>query len=141
MQGLQEFSKMNSEEFLQKIQVELKISKNSEYTIRNYLRAVQELLGFTKKLPEQITIDDVKLYMAEKLSNQSSSSIIVFLSALRFAFGNLLEKDITLGIKRPKREKRIPDVLTKDEVNRLIEAIPTKKNLIKYIFFLEEMGH
>ncbi|HJX50771.1 MAG TPA: site-specific tyrosine recombinase/integron integrase [Candidatus Nanoarchaeia archaeon] len=119
---------MNSEEFLQKIQVELKISKNSEYTIRNYLRAVQELLGFTKKLPEQITIDDVKLYMAEKLSNQSSSSIIVFLSALRFAFGNLLEKDITLGIKRPKREKRIPDVLTKDEVNRLIEAIPTKKS-------------
>src|SRR4030042_3348528 len=128
MQGLQEFSKMNSEEFLQKIQVELKISKNSEYTIRNYLRSVQELLGFTKKLPEQITIDDVKLYMAEKLSNQSSSSIIVFLSALRFAFGNLLEKDITLGIKRPKREKRIPDVLTKDEVNRLIEAIPTKKS-------------
>jgi len=35
---------------------------------------------------------------------------------------------VTLGIKRPKRERRIPDVLTKEEVNRLIEAIPTKKS-------------
>jgi len=119
---------MEKEEFLQKIQVELKISKNSEYTIRNYVRAVQDLLDFTKKLPEQIITDDVKLYMAEKLSNQASSSIIVFLSALRFAFANILGKDVTLGIKRPKRERKIPDVLTKDEVQRLIEATPTKKS-------------
>ena len=119
---------MEKDEFLKKIEVELKISKNSGYTIRNYLRAVQDLLDFSKKQPDAISTDDVKLYMAEKLTNQASSSIIVFLSALRFAFGNLLNRDVTMGIKRPKREKRIPDVLTKDEVNRLIEAIPTKKS-------------
>ncbi len=119
---------MEKEELLSKLRVELKISKNSEYTIRNYLRAVQELLGFVKKSPEQITSDDVKLYMAEKLSEQASSSIIVFLSALRFTFVNILGKDITIGIKRPKREKRIPDVLTREEVSRLVEAAPTKKS-------------
>jgi len=81
---------MEKEEFLKKIEIELKISKNSQYTIRNYLRANQELLDFTKKSPEQITIDDTKAYMAEKLTNQASSSIIVFLSALRFAFGTIL---------------------------------------------------
>jgi integrase/recombinase XerD len=119
---------LEKEEFLKKIRIELKISKNSEYTVRNYLRAVQDLLNFTKKNPDQITTDDVKTYMAEKLSEQASSSIIVFLSALRFAFGNFLGKDVTLGIKRPKRERRIPDVLTKEEVSKLIEAIPTKKS-------------
>jgi integrase/recombinase XerD len=119
---------MEKEEFLNKIRVELKISKNSDYTIRNYLRAVEDLLGFVKKNPSQISIDDVKYYMSEKLTEQASSSIIVFLSALRFAFGNILGRDVTLGIKRPKRERRIPDVLTKEEVNRLIEAIPTKKS-------------
>lgn len=119
---------MTPREFLKKLEVELKISKNSKYTIRNYLRAVKELLEFTKKSPDKITSDDTKEYMAEKLTNHASSSIIVFLSALRFAFGTLLGKDITLGIKRPKRERRIPDVLTKDEINRLIEAIPTKKS-------------
>ncbi len=119
---------MKKEEFLEKIRIELKISKNSNYTIRNYLRANSDLLEFCNKSPEDITEEDVKAFMAEKLSESSSSSIIVFLSALRYAYSNLLQKDVTIRIKRPKREKRIPDVLTKDEVKRLINAITTKKS-------------
>jgi len=119
---------MTPTEFLQKLQTELKISKNSDYTIRNYLNANQELINFTKKSPEQITSDDVKSYMAEKLTDKASSSIIVFLSSIRYAFSNILKKDITIGIKRPKRERRIPSVLTKDEVRRLFDITPTKKS-------------
>lgn len=119
---------MEKEEFLEKIKIELKISKNSDYTIRNYSRANQELLEFCNKKPEEINIDDVKAYMAEKLTEQSSSSIIVFLSALRFAFSNILNKDITASIKRPKREKRLPAVLTKDELKKLLNTVPTKKS-------------
>jgi len=119
---------MTPEEFLEKIEIELKISKNSNYTIRNYLRANQDLLEFIGKPPKQITIDDVKTYMAKKLSDQAASTIIVFLSALRFAYSGILGNDITAGIKRPKREKKLPDVLTRAEIQRLIEAIPTKKS-------------
>jgi len=119
---------MKKEEFLDKIRVELRISKNSDYTIRNYLRANSELLEFIKKNPEDITTDDVKLFMSEKLTEQAASTIIVFLSALRFAFSNILNKDITAGIKRPRRERKIPAVLTKDELKRLLAAISTKKS-------------
>ena len=66
------------QEFLEKLRVELTISKNSKYTIRNYINANSELLGFCKKLPSDITEDDVKMFMAKKLSESSSSSIIVF---------------------------------------------------------------
>jgi integrase/recombinase XerD len=116
------------QEFLEKLRVELTISKNSKYTIRNYINANSELLEFCKKNPEEITEDNVKAFMAAKLSESSSSSIIVFLSALRFAYSNILKKDVTLGIKRPKRERRIPAVLTKDEVKRLFNALPNKKS-------------
>ncbi len=119
---------MKKEEFLEKIKIELKISKNSEYTIRNYLRANQEILEFCDKNPEEINIDDVKAFMAETLTEQAASTIIVFLSALRFAFSNILNKDITAGIKRPKREKRLPSVLTKDEIKKLINAAHNKKS-------------
>jgi len=119
---------MKKEEFLDNIRVELRISKNSDYTIRNYLRANSELLEFIKKNPEDITTDDVKLFMSEKLTEQAASTIIVFLSALRFAFSNILNKDITAGIKRPRRERKIPAVLTKDELKRLLAAISTKKS-------------
>jgi len=119
---------MKKEEFLEKIRIELTISKNSKYTIRNYINANSELLDFCQKNPEEVTEDNVKAFMAAKLSESSSSSIIVFLSALRFAYSNILKKDITLGIKRPKREKRIPAVLTKEEVKRLFNALPNKKS-------------
>jgi len=119
---------MNKQEFLEKLNVELIISKNSKYTLRNYLNANSELLEFCKKEPSEITEDDVKLFMAKKLAASSSSSIIVFLSALRFAYSNILKKDVTLGIKRPKREKRIPAVLTKDEVRKLFANLPNKKS-------------
>ncbi|MCK4647353.1 tyrosine-type recombinase/integrase [Candidatus Pacearchaeota archaeon] len=121
---------MKKEDFLEKLIVELKISKNSDYTIRNYFRANQELLDYCNKEPEQIIEDDLKSFMAEKLTEKSSSTIIVFLSAIKYAYSNILKKDITQDIKRPKRERKIPDVLTKDEVKKLINAIPTKKSKI-----------
>jgi len=119
---------MTPKEFLNKLEIELKISKNSPYTIRNYLKANSNFLDLTKKNPDQIIIDDVKTYMAEKLTEQAASSTIIFLSALKFAFSNILDKDVTSSIKRPKREKKIPAVLTKDEVKRFLEAARTKKS-------------
>ncbi len=119
---------MNSSGFLQKLEVELKISKNSPYTIRNYLRANRELLNFSSKNPDEITESDVKLYLAEHASELSSSSIIVFLSAIKYAYSNLLNKDLTVAIKRPKRERKLPTVLSKNEVQQLFAQLFNKKS-------------
>jgi integrase/recombinase XerD len=121
---------MTPEDFLKKLEVELKISKNSAYTLRNYLDSNKKFLEFIKKNPEKIESDDVKLYISENLSDKASSSIIIFLSALKYSFLSILKKDITLGIKRPKREKRLPTVLTKEEIKKLFEVLDTKKSKI-----------
>ncbi|HPD81770.1 MAG TPA: tyrosine-type recombinase/integrase [Candidatus Pacearchaeota archaeon] len=121
---------MTPEDFLKKLEVELKISKNSLYTLRNYLDSNKKFLEFIKKNPEKIESDDVKLYISENLSDKASSSIIIFLSALKYSFLGILKKDITLGIKRPKREKRLPTVLTKEEAKKLFEVLDTKKSKI-----------
>lgn len=119
---------MNTQNFLKKIEVELKISKNSEYTIRNYVKANEKLLDFVHKQPEQINEDDVKLYISENLSDKAATSIILFLAAVKYAYLNVLRKDPTRRIKRPKREKRIPTVLTKEEVKRVIDVLDAKKS-------------
>lgn len=121
---------MNKDEFLRKLEIELKIAKNSPYTQRNYLDANRKFLSFINKDLEQIDEDDVKEYIAENLSESSASSIVVFLSALRFSFSAILKKDITVTIKRPKKEKRIPAVLTKEEVRVLLDNLPNKKSLL-----------
>jgi len=119
---------MLKEEFLSKLKVELKISKNSEYTIRNYIKSNKQLLSFTNKDPSEINEDDVKMYIVENLSDKASTSIILFLAAIKYSYLNILKKDLTAGIKRPKREKRMPVVLTKDEIKKLISSIEAKKS-------------
>ena len=119
---------MTPSDFLKKLETELKISQNSAYTIRNYIDSNRAMIDFAKKEPEQIAEDDVKSFMAEKLSGKASSSVILFLSALKYAYSNILKKDITAGIKRPKKEKRIPNVLTKEEVKKLLDACKNRKS-------------
>ena len=119
---------MIPEEFLKKLEIELKISKNSEHTLNSYLKANKDLFEFTKKHPEQINEEDIKLYLIKKLNENSSSSAIVFLSAIKYAYLNILKNDLTLGIKRPKKEKRIPVVLTKEEVKKLIGIFDNQKS-------------
>jgi len=119
---------MNREQFLEKLRVELKISKNSEHTLRNYIHANVILLDFSKKTPDDVTEDDVKLFISENLSDKASSSIILFLSAVKYAYLSLLGKDVTIKIKRPKREKKIPTVLTKDEIKKLLDSLESRKS-------------
>jgi integrase/recombinase XerD len=119
---------MTPEEFLKKLEVELKISKNSDYTIKNYVKSNEQLFKHLNKQPEQITEDDVKTYVAEKLNNSSASSIILFLSAIKYAFSSILKKDLTSTIKRPKRDKKIPVVLMKQEVKEIINLLDNEKS-------------
>jgi integrase/recombinase XerD len=119
---------MNKDEFLKKLEVELKISKNSQYTLRNYLRANKELIEFTNKSPGEINSDDVKKFIAENLTDKAATSIILFLSAIKYAYSSILQKNITTQIKRPKKEKRLPTTLSKTEIKKLFDAIQTEKS-------------
>ena len=119
---------MNKEEFLKKLEIELKIGKNSKHTLKNYLRMNSLLLNYFDQNPEEISENEIKEYIAENLSEKSAISIIMFLSAIKFAYTSILKKDPTQNIRRPKKEKKLPSVLTKEEVFKLMESIPSKKS-------------
>lgn len=119
---------MEKEEFLKKLEVELKISKNSQYTLRNYLFCNSKLIDFSKKIPSDLNEDDVKIFISENLSDKSSMSIILFLSSVKYAHSAIFGRDITSKIRRPKREKKIPSVLTKEEVKKILESMKNEKS-------------
>ena len=119
---------MNQEEFLKKLEIELKISKNSPYTVRNYINANKELLDHFDKYPQDITSDDIKLFLSEKYSDKATSSIIMFLAAVKYAFTLNFDEDITRQIKRPKKEKILPSVLTKEETKILLNSLSNQKS-------------
>ena len=119
---------MNKEEFLKKLETEIKISKLSPYTLRNYLDFNKQLLEHSNKQSSLVDSQDVKNFLADKMNDKSSSSVILFLSSIKFAYTNILGKDPTINVKRPKNQKKLPIVLTKEEVIKLFDAALTKKS-------------
>lgn len=110
---------------LQKLALEIKLRGFSKKTLDAYLAHNRRFLDYVKKVPEQITQDDVKLYLAFLISEkqQRPASITLALSALKFMYKELLKKDVFTDIKAPKSEKKIPTVLTKDEIKMLLAVI------------------
>jgi len=92
------------------------------------MTANKDLLNHLDKHPSEIQPDDIKIYMAEKLSDKSASSTILFLAAIKYSHQAIFQNDPTSTIKRPKKEKRIPSVLTKEEVRRLIGSCYSEKS-------------
>lgn len=110
-------------DYMQKLEVELKLRGFSPHTVRAYLRYNKQFLEFIKKQPESIKNDDIKLFLSHQLSDKklSSNSLNLIRAALLFFYNQILEINIT-KIKTPKIEKTLPTVLTKKEVLNLFKA-------------------
>ena len=68
---------MEKEDFLKRLETEIKISKMSDYTLRNYLNFNKQLLEHSKKNPNQIEQQDIKYFLADKMNNRASASTIL----------------------------------------------------------------
>lgn len=127
---MQKFVLIIGETILQKLETELKIRGFSDKTIKSYIFHNQKFLDFAKKSPEQIEEDDVKRYLGYLISDkkQKPSSINLTLSTLRFFYGRVLEKDLFRKVSSVKSEKKIPMVLSKDEIKIILQAAENKKH-------------
>ena len=98
-------------------------------TAQTYLACIERFLKWSKKDIRYISKKDVRLFL-EDLSekNKAGSTMNVYHMALRFLFENVLEKRMWIDIKYSKTPKRLPEVLTKEEVRKLLNAISNWKH-------------
>ena len=119
------------ENLIKKLEIELKIKGFTKATISTYKRHCLEFLKFVNKEPIKVSVDDVKAYQAN-LSDKGlkTSSVILKLSSIKFLFHEVIGYElINQKVKYPKREKKIPDALTKEEIKRLFSVVSNKKPL------------
>jgi integrase/recombinase XerD len=114
-------------ESLEKLKSELRLRGFSPLTVRNYLFFVDKFLKRTNKPVEELNEDDVKAYLSEMFDTKSKNTIMLAAASLKFYFQQVLKKDFN-GIPLPKKDKRLPEVLTKDEVRNLIDSTDTIKS-------------
>ncbi len=115
---------------MKKLETELKLRAFSQKTIQAYIYHNTEFLKFIEKDEEKITEDDIKLYLAHVMTEKEykPASTNLCLSALKFYYQEILGKNIFAKIKAPKLEKKLPTVLTKDEMSKLISAATNPKH-------------
>ncbi len=123
---------------LDKLETELKIRGFSKRTVDTYLFHNKKFLGFVKKYPGEVTEDDAKRYIAYLMAElkYSPGSINLALSSLKFFYNEILQNRAFNAVKAPKPEKRLPTVLTKDEIKRVLNAATNPKHrlLIEFMY-------
>jgi len=126
---------MKTEDLLGRLKLEMDARGFSQKTKKTYLFYCKHFLDFIKKEPEFIDELDLKRYIAYLLGkNQTKITANLAISAIKF-----LKEEVIGGklyIKRPKKEQKIPDILTKDEVSSLLNAIANPKHrlLAEFIY-------
>jgi integrase/recombinase XerD len=91
-----------------------------------YVAAVRQLAEHYGKAPDQIGDEELRQYFLY-LTNEkkaSSSAITIALCAIKFLYEQTLHQEWpTLALVRPPRERRLPVVLSREEVHRILGCL------------------
>lgn len=118
-----------------KIKKECKRRRLSPKTTKTYLYCIHRFLNWSKKDLRYISKKDVREFL-ECLSekDKAGSTMNVYHMSLRFLFENVLEKRMWIDIKYSKTPKKLPEVLSKEEVRKLLNAISNWKHRLMIEF-------
>jgi len=108
---------------------DMALRKLAPTTQSHYLRAVINLTCFLGRSPDTASPEDLRRYQLHLVKAGTSSIMLNHtITALRFFFGATLDRPDALAKMSPVREPRkLPVVLSCEEVARLIEAAATPK--------------
>jgi integrase/recombinase XerD len=115
----------------QRMLQDLQLAGLSERTQEAYLRAVRQLADHFHSPPDRISEQQVRDYFLH-LKNDlrfASASLGIAYSGIKFFYSHTTPRDWpTLQRLRVRRDKKLPDVLSVDEVRQLIGAVRTVHN-------------
>jgi integrase/recombinase XerD len=102
----------------------------SPATQRSYLYAVAKFSRFFGKSPERLELEDVRTYQVHLASQGIAwATLNQTVAALRFFYGVTLNRpEIPERIAYAREPRRLPVVLSADEVVRFLEAVPSLKS-------------
>src|SRR5664279_5087043 len=107
---------------------ELQRRNYSPHTVRSYVHAVEAFASYFHRAPDQLGPDHIREYQVHLFRDckLSPRTIEGQTAALRFLFVKTLRRPyIPDHIPFPKRQRRMPTVLSQEEVSRLIASAQT----------------
>lgn len=117
------------QKYLEKTQQELRLRNYSFKTIKAYLSCLTEYFNFKKLDLEKIDEENVKRFLLNKQDkNYSSQTINLYLNSIKFFYREVLKTTQKINLKFAKRSKKLPVVLSGEEIKSIIEITKNLKH-------------
>jgi len=113
----------------------LQLAGLGDSTQESYTRAVRKLVEFYKKTPDQILEEEIEAYFLHRQSvdKWAPSTMRIAQYGVKFFFINVLKQDFHLfTYMKAKHEKKLPCILSREEVKRILRCTSTHHN---YAYF------
>lgn len=119
----------------QKLIQDLTIRGYSQHTIRAYVRSIADLSSHFKSPPQELSEAQIQSFLFHLATerNASWSTLNVVISGFRFFFRVSVGRnadEVNLTIPRTRNKRRLPTVLSTEEVVRLLEAASNLKHRV-----------
>ena len=98
----------------------------SPRTQQSYVRSVLALADYYGRSPDRISEEEIRRYFVHLTRERklARATITIALCGIKFFYTTTLKRDWSLtGVPVPKREKKVPVVLSPTEVDRILERV------------------
>lgn len=119
------------DDLVKKMTVEMQLRGLSEGTLAEYSKCVRIFEEFCSKPATEATENEIKAFLHHLVAEKklASTSVNLFNSALRFLYQKTLKREWNPeNLPRLKKPKKLPNVLTKEEVQLLFDVTDNLKH-------------
>jgi len=108
---------------------DLRLKNFSSGTIKVYVHSVEKFARHYGRSPEKLNQEEVRAYLVHSIERGlARATCVVIRNALRHLFTDTLARpDYVEKLPRPKRERRLPEVLSREEVRQLFSVVTNLK--------------
>ena len=109
---------------------DLKLAGLADRTQQSYVDAVYQLAKFHRRSPAELIESEVREFFVDLVENRkaATSTLRVYKCGIRFFYERTLDKVFHfMGTLRSKREKKLPTVLSVDEVRQILTKVRQPK--------------
>jgi len=110
----------------QRLSQDLKLAGYSDRTQQAYICAVRQLAEHFRRSPDRLSEDEIRSYFVHirDVKHLARNSITIALCGIKFFFEKTLKREWSVfDIARPPRESKLPVILTRKEVRRILSGV------------------